>query len=112
MLNHFKHKAYMGSIEFSKEDNCYYGKVINICDLVNYEANSVSNLKKSFIEAIDDYLEMILNIESSLVSEKSKVVLNEFENNVISDAFEDEKFNLTFNTFTHVFRKKSVEKNR
>ena len=56
MLSHFKYKRYKGTIEFSKEDNCYYGKVINIRDLVSYEANSVSNLKKSFIEAVDDYM--------------------------------------------------------
>ncbi|PQJ83021.1 hypothetical protein BTO16_08495 [Polaribacter glomeratus] len=59
MLKHFEYKKYKGSIEFSKVDNCFYGRIVNIIDLVNYEAKSVSDLKKYFIEAVKSYSEQI-----------------------------------------------------
>ena len=53
----FKYKGYFGSIEASAEDECLYGKIEFINALVNYEAESVAELKKAFHEAVDDYLE-------------------------------------------------------
>lgn len=56
MENYLKHKKHVGSIEFSAEDNILFGKIIGINDLVTYEAKSVDELKKAFINSIDDYL--------------------------------------------------------
>ena len=43
--------------EYSAEDECIYGKLQNIRDLVNYEADSAKDLKVEFEAAVDDYLE-------------------------------------------------------
>ena len=51
-----KHKNYYGSIEFSVDDNIFYGKVIGLEDLVSYEAESLDDLKIAFFEAVEDYL--------------------------------------------------------
>jgi predicted HicB family RNase H-like nuclease len=56
MKNTLKYKSYLGSVEYSNEDNCLYGKIIGIDDLVNYEAQSVEELKNNFKESIEDYL--------------------------------------------------------
>lgn len=56
MSNIIKYKEYYGSVEFSGEDECFYGKIIGIDDLVTFEGNSVEELKKAFEEAVDDYL--------------------------------------------------------
>jgi len=50
------YKGYLGSVEFSLEDNCLFGRLLHVNDLVNYEADSPVLLKKAFKEAVDDYL--------------------------------------------------------
>jgi len=58
MRNNFNHKGHIGSIHFSLEDGVYYGKIEEINDLVTYEGETIHDLEKSFIEAIDDYKEL------------------------------------------------------
>lgn len=52
-----EYKGYYASLHFSSEDEVFYGKLLGIDDLVNFEGASVKELKKSFKEAVDDYLE-------------------------------------------------------
>ncbi len=52
-----QYKDYIGSIHFSSEDEVFYGKIVGIDDLVSFEGASVKELKKSFHEAVEDYLE-------------------------------------------------------
>lgn len=56
MSNLLSYKNYNGSVEYSEEDECLFGKVIGIKSLISYEGNSVQELKKDFENAIDDYL--------------------------------------------------------
>jgi predicted HicB family RNase H-like nuclease len=51
------HRGYCGSIEVSLEDNCLHGKVLFIHDLVTYEADSASALRRAFHDAVDYYLD-------------------------------------------------------
>ena len=46
----------MGSIKISLEDNCLHGKILNIADLITYEAQTVDELKAAFQAATDDYI--------------------------------------------------------
>ena len=55
--NSLKYKGYFGTIDFSLSDNTLFGKIMGIDDLVTYEAETLANLKTSFIEAVDDYLD-------------------------------------------------------
>ena len=57
MTDTIEYKGYTGSVEYSAEDECLYGKLQNIRDLVNYEADSAKDLKLEFEAAVDDYLE-------------------------------------------------------
>lgn len=57
MKNYLEYKGYLGTVEFSAEDNCLFGKIIGINDLINYEAQGVSELKEVFEESVNDYLE-------------------------------------------------------
>ncbi|MFD2827621.1 DNA repair protein [Leeuwenhoekiella polynyae] len=56
MENHLKYKNYKGSIHYSSADGVWYGKILEINDLVSYEAELKENLKKVFVEAVEDYL--------------------------------------------------------
>lgn len=52
-----KYKGYSGSVDYSEEDNCLYGKVQGLRKAtITYEGETVSELKADFEGAIDDYL--------------------------------------------------------
>ena len=53
-----RYKEYYADVHFSGEDKVFYGKIIDINDLVNFESASLKGLKKSFKEAVEDYLEI------------------------------------------------------
>lgn len=102
MADYLKHKAYLGSVEFSAEDGILHGKIIGINDLVTFEADSVNELQKVFNEAVEDYLETckeldkepnkffkgVFNVRTSnelhrdlaLIAEKKQMKLNELVN--------------------------------
>ena len=52
-----QYKNFTAHVRFSAEDGAFYGKVLDIDELVHFEGCTVSELKKSFYEAVDDYLE-------------------------------------------------------
>lgn len=51
-----QYKGYYADIHFSAEDEVFFGKIVGVNDLVNFEADSVKGLKKAFGEAVEDYL--------------------------------------------------------
>lgn len=56
MSDLLQYKNYFGTVEFSVKDNCLYGKLAFIRDLVTYEASTVDDLVNEFQNAVDDYL--------------------------------------------------------
>jgi predicted HicB family RNase H-like nuclease len=58
MKNVMRYKGFLGSVYFSPEDDCFHGRIEGIDDLVSFEGRSVDELKKSFREAVEDYLEL------------------------------------------------------
>ena len=58
-MNHMmSHKGYYGSVQYSDEDEVFFGKIEFIKALVNYEGTSIESLKAAFQEAVDDYLQL------------------------------------------------------
>ena len=58
MTDTITYKNYIGSVQFSQEDNVFYGKLKGVNDLVTFECESVSELNTAFREAVDDYEEL------------------------------------------------------
>jgi predicted HicB family RNase H-like nuclease len=56
------YKGYTGSIEVSSEDDCYYGQILDIDDLVTYSGASIDALMQSFQDAVDDYIVTCLGL--------------------------------------------------
>jgi len=57
-MNNLEYKGYFGSIEYSKEDKCLYGKVLGMTkDSITYEGSTVEELENDFRDAIESYLE-------------------------------------------------------
>ena len=53
-----KYKGYSGTVEYSEEDNCLFGKVIGMNkNIITYEGKTVEELKADFESGIDLYLE-------------------------------------------------------
>ena len=57
-MDYLEYKGYKGSVEYSKEDNCLFGKVQGLSkDLIVYEGQTLDELRKDFEDGIDSYLE-------------------------------------------------------
>ena len=52
-----EYKGYIGHVEFDDEANVLHGEIINIRDVVTFQATSVKDIHKAFRESVDDYLE-------------------------------------------------------
>ncbi len=108
-----KYKGYTGSVEYSEEDNCLFGKVLGLRgDCITYEGESVAELKHDFEGAIDDYLasckdrgvepkkpysgKLIVRMPSDLhgmvamAAAKTGTTINDFINKAVSKELEHE----------------------
>ena len=57
-MDFLEYKGYKGSVEYSKVDNCLFGKVQGLSkDLIAYEGQTLDELRKDFEDGIDSYLE-------------------------------------------------------
>jgi predicted HicB family RNase H-like nuclease len=56
--NILEYKEFIGSVNYTDEDECFYGRIEGINDLVTFEGASVKELKKSFKAAVEDYIEL------------------------------------------------------
>jgi predicted HicB family RNase H-like nuclease len=48
MKDTIEHEGFLGSVHFSSEDKCFFGKVEGIDDLISFEGDTVKNLTKNF----------------------------------------------------------------
>lgn len=51
-----EYKGYLGSIDYSEDDEVLHGRLEFIRDLVTYEGTDAKSLKAAFQEAVDDYV--------------------------------------------------------
>ena len=56
MIDRMEYGAFIGSVHYSAIDDLLFGKIEGITDLVTFEGASVKELRKSFKEAVDDYI--------------------------------------------------------
>lgn len=56
MSNWLSYKNYNGTVEYSKEDDCLFGKVVGVRSLLSYEGEPIKELKADFQRVIDEYL--------------------------------------------------------
>lgn len=51
-----KHKGYVGHVTYDDEAEIFHGEVINLRDVITFQATTARGLKKAFIESVEDYL--------------------------------------------------------
>ena len=54
MIDALEHKGRVGSIEFSREDDLLFGKILGVRSLYSYEGASVDELTEDFRRAVDE----------------------------------------------------------
>ena len=54
--NILTYRGYSGAVEFSAPDDCFFGRVLGIRDIVGFEGGSVAELRRDFENAVDDYV--------------------------------------------------------
>lgn len=53
-----EYRCFSGSVEYSGEDELFFGKVMFIRALISYEGTDAESIQTNFHEAVDDYLEL------------------------------------------------------
>lgn len=57
-MGNLRYKGYIGSVDYSEEDNCLFGKVLGMSkDVISYEGETIEELKADFEAGIEMYLE-------------------------------------------------------
>ncbi len=51
------YKGYIGHVMFDDEAEIFHGEVINTRDVITFQGDSVKQLKKEFINSVEDYLQ-------------------------------------------------------
>ncbi len=52
-----QHKRYKGHAEFDDEAGLFHGEVLDLRDVITFQATSVKELEKEFRNSVYDYLE-------------------------------------------------------
>ena len=58
MKNMMEHNGYYARIEYSEEDQCFFGEIAGITDVISFEGENIDELKMAFAEAVEDYLNL------------------------------------------------------
>ena len=56
MNNVLTYKGFIGSVQFSADDNVFFGKLEGINDLVTFEGETVQELKEAFCYMVDEHI--------------------------------------------------------
>ncbi len=51
-----EYKGYVARVVFDDESNIFYGEIINLRDVINFEGESVNQLRTAFTDSVEDYL--------------------------------------------------------
>ena len=56
------YKGYSARPEYSAEDRIFYGTILGISDLVDFQSENAKDLEEQFHKAVDEYLEFCKEI--------------------------------------------------
>ena len=55
-----EYKGYFAKVEFDDEASIFYGEVINLRDVITFQGQTVDELRQTFRDSVDDYLEFCI----------------------------------------------------
>lgn len=108
-----EYKGYHATIEYDAEDGLFVGEVFGITDSLNFHGSSINELKSTFSQCIDNYLELCQTIgknpdkefkgtfnvrispelhrKAALAAGKQKITLNQYVVKAISYSLEEQR---------------------
>jgi len=63
MTDKLLYKEFIGTVHYSTKDSVFYGKIEGINDLITFEGENVQDLKTSFEDAVEDYIELCKEVD-------------------------------------------------
>ena len=58
--NLLRYKGYSAKPEYSAEDRIFYGRILGISDLVDFQSEKADDIENEFHKAVDAYLQYCL----------------------------------------------------
>ncbi len=58
MNNVLNYKGFTAKVEFSADDDVFFGRLLGIDDIVTFEGKTVAELKQAFQETVDFHIEV------------------------------------------------------
>ena len=56
-MDYLEYKGYKGTVEYSREDDCLFGKVVGLGnDLILYQGETIPELRLDFEAGVDSYI--------------------------------------------------------
>lgn len=55
-MTRMHYDGYEATTEFDEHANVFHGEVINLRDVITFQASSASDLRQAFTESLEDYL--------------------------------------------------------
>ena len=55
-MNTLQHKDFIGTFNYIEDEDILHGKIEGITDLVTFQGESIKEMKKAFVEAVEDYI--------------------------------------------------------
>ena len=83
MSNKLEHKGFIGSVEFSSDDNLFFGKIEGINDLILFEGSTVDELKSSFEFMVNEHIKKYMMNKTTKELLKYRDILQERVLNLI-----------------------------
>ena len=66
MKDILRYEGFIGSVHFSSDDDCFFGRIEGIDDLITFESRDVDGLKSAFIDAVEDYKSLCVQTNKPL----------------------------------------------
>ena len=60
-------KGFLGSVHYSEADDCFFGRIEGIDDLVTFEGRTTEELRAAFQEAVEDYLALCRKVNKPVL---------------------------------------------
>ena len=121
--NIMRYKGYWSKVEYSDEDQLFFGTVCGIKDCIIFQGETVNELRKDFEESIDEYLEFCktenkepdkpykgsfnvrispdLHRQAAILAIEKDISLNELVSNAI-DAYLNKRFEKSIKVVTSI----------
>ncbi len=64
-MNTLTYNEFIGTFNYIEDEDILHGKIEGISDLVTFEGVSIPELKQAFIDAVNDYLALCLEVKKA-----------------------------------------------